>query len=85
MEGRQLRKGNKMHKSDYIIDDIVGGFKIVFISTILIYVLIAVLNALYHNFPIKQDSWWVISLIGGLLILFGKYITNKNKDYFKNE
>lgn len=70
-----------MHKSDYIIEDILGGFKIFFVSTILIYVAIAVVNALYPNFPIKEN--WGISITIGFLITLGNYIKNKNKDYFK--
>jgi len=70
------------HRSEDIIDDIVGGFKIFVISAILIYVALVIVNTLYPNFPIKENSWWAISLVLGLLLAFGNYIKKKNKSYF---
>jgi len=70
-----------MHKSEYIIDDIIGGFKIFVISAILIYVALAVVNSLYPNFPIKEN--WGISITIAILLALGNYIKNKNIGYFR--
>lgn len=70
------------HKSDYIIEDLIGGFKIFFVSIILVYMSLITTISLYPNFPIKQDSSWVISIIAGLLIVFFNFLRDKNKDYF---
>jgi len=72
----------RKHKSDYVVEDIIGGFKIWFVSTILIYLALAVINTLSSNFPIKEDSWWFISISVGLLLAFGNYVKDKNKKYF---
>ena len=68
------------HKSDYIIEDIIGGFKIFFISTILIYIALAVVNSLYPSFPIKEN--WGISITVAILLALGNYIKDRNKNYF---
>jgi len=70
-----------MHKSDYVIEDIIGGFKIFAISVILIYVALVIVNSLYPNFPIKENSWWTISIITGILASFINYIKDKNRKY----
>ena len=73
----------KKHKSDIIIEDIIGGFKIFLISALCVYFAIAIINALPNiNFPIKENSQWITAIILGLLFAFVSFIKNKNKSYF---
>lgn len=73
----------KRHKSDRITEDIIGAFKILIISVLVIYFSIAIINALPGvDFPIKTNSSWLVGVIIGILIIFVKYIKNKNKSYY---
>jgi hypothetical protein len=74
---------NKIHKSDKVVEDIVGGFKVFLVSLFVIYFAIAIINALPDvNFPIKTSSGWLVAFIGGIFMTFANYTKNKNKRYF---
>lgn len=71
------------HRSDVIIEEIIGGFKVFLISALCVYFAIAIINALPNiNFPIKENSQWITAIILGLLITFVSYVKKKNKSYF---
>jgi len=76
----------KKHKSNVIIEDIIGGFGVFLISVFVIYFSIAIINALpYVNFPIKTSSGWLVGFIGGAFITFTNYVKRKNKGYFSKK
>lgn len=73
----------KEHKSNKIIQDIIGGFKIFLISVFVVYFAIAIINAIPNiNFPIKTDSAWLVSFIVGTFITFISYTQGKMQNYF---
>jgi hypothetical protein len=73
------------HWSDEIVEDIVGAFKIFFISAILIFVALAVTKSLYPTFPLDNTSSGVVSTILGLFFVFIKFVKRKNKYSGKKE
>ncbi|MBR9690857.1 hypothetical protein GOV08_04190 [Candidatus Woesearchaeota archaeon] len=76
----------KRHKSDILVDDIIGGFKVLVVSVLVIYFAIAIINALPEvNFPIKTGSAWLVSFIGGIFFTFANYVKNINKAYGKKK
>ena len=66
------------HWSDDIVEDLVGAFRIWFVSAILIFVALAVAKALYPSFPLTNESSGVVSVIMGLFLVLIKYIKGKN-------
>ena len=70
------------HKSDRIIEDIIGGFKVFLISVFVVYGSILIINSLpYMSFKIPMNSVWFIALILGLLRTFVGYTKSKNEEY----
>lgn len=67
------------HWSDNVLKDIEGAFKVFILSTILIYVALAIIKSLYPNFPLDNNSNYIVAVIFGLFITFINYIKNKNK------
>ncbi len=73
----------KKHKSDTVIEDIIGGFRVFLVSVFLIYFGIEIINSLPGvSLPITGNSQWVVSLINGLFLVFVSYVKRKNKEYF---
>ena len=73
----------KRHKSDDVIEDIVGGLRVFMASVFVIYIAILFINALPDvNFPIKTSSGWLVSFIGAAFITFVNYVKGENKGYF---
>ena len=71
------------HKSDRIIEDIIGGFKVFLVSVFVIYGSILIINSLpYINIKIPLNSGWFIALILGLIRTFVGYTKNKNEEYY---
>ncbi len=67
------------HWSDKIVDDIIGAFRIFFVSAILIYIALITAKALYPTFPLDNQSSGIVSVILGLFLTFLKFIKEKNK------
>lgn len=78
--------GEKRHKSDDVIEDIIGAFRVFLVSVFVIYFAIVFINSLPGvDFPVKADSGWLVSFIGGAFITFANYVKGSNKDYFSKK
>lgn len=69
----------KKRWSDYVIDDIIGAFRIFFVSAILIYIALIIAKTLYPTFPLDNQSSGIVSVILGLFLTFLKFIKERNK------
>lgn len=78
-------KMNK-HKSNEVIEGLIGGFKVFIVSVLLIYFAIRILKSLLDfNFPISTKSIWILSVLMGLFIAFVKFIQDTHLKNFRRE
>ena len=69
------------HWSDNVVGDIIGAFRVFFVSAVVIYMALLIAKALYPSFPLSNSSSGVVSVILGIFLVLIKYV--KGKNYFR--
>ncbi len=66
------------HWSDNAVGDIIGAFRVFFVSAVVIYIALLIAKALYPTFPLGNSSSGVISVILGIFLVLLKFVKGKN-------